>query len=238
MLNDAGMQRLFDGTFDATRSGSVAARAQNEKPAGIYVWACMRAGVLAGGMPLAFEKISTPLYRDVDRLRARRTTSAGDSLMRTWVSARRHHSKDICAASARVSPRSEPANEDAAALRRLSRPRESRRTVRDGRAIARRRHARHDDPQRGLYGGAGMSLRRGIRRQRFFGNSSDWLCRRRACRVACASGISPISQRSNGSRFGASFARRGSRSSSCAPASSSAAPRDIGESTATHRSGC
>ena len=38
---------------------------QNEKPAGIYVWCVHAPGIVAGGMPLTVEKISTRLYRDV-----------------------------------------------------------------------------------------------------------------------------------------------------------------------------
>jgi hypothetical protein len=40
--------------------------AQHEKPAGIYVWAAFAPGVLVGGIPLAFEKVWTPTYRDAD----------------------------------------------------------------------------------------------------------------------------------------------------------------------------
>ena len=47
----------------ATWLGSALAQ-QNEKPAGIYIWALYARGVLHGGIPLVMEKMNTPLYRD------------------------------------------------------------------------------------------------------------------------------------------------------------------------------
>ena len=55
---------------------------QNEKPAGIYVWCVHAPGVIAGGMALAVEKITTKLYSDVD-VYARAATVHGLQLMQT-----------------------------------------------------------------------------------------------------------------------------------------------------------
>jgi len=66
MLNAKGLDRLACGTFDAGEPDLTLLASQNEKPAGIYVWALHARGQLAGGIPLVFEKISTPLYADVD----------------------------------------------------------------------------------------------------------------------------------------------------------------------------
>jgi len=66
MLNDAGMRQLMAGELDATNPDLSLIAAQNEKPAGIYVWAVFAPRVLVGGVPLVFEKISTPNYLDAD----------------------------------------------------------------------------------------------------------------------------------------------------------------------------
>jgi predicted GNAT family N-acyltransferase len=76
LLNRTGMQRLFDGSFDATNPDLSLLAAQSEKPAGIYVWAAHARGLMAGGMALAMEKMNTPLYRDVD-IYARAATPEG-----------------------------------------------------------------------------------------------------------------------------------------------------------------
>jgi predicted GNAT family N-acyltransferase len=76
LLNRAGMQRLFDGSFDATNPELTLLAQQSEKPAGIYVWAAHARGLMAGGMALAMEKMNTPLYRDVD-IYARAATPEG-----------------------------------------------------------------------------------------------------------------------------------------------------------------
>jgi len=80
MLNDAGMQRLIDGTLNTKNPELAYLAAQNEKPAGIYIWACHARGLMVGGVPLAFEKIWTPLYRDAD-VYARAVTPAGDRFL-------------------------------------------------------------------------------------------------------------------------------------------------------------
>jgi predicted GNAT family N-acyltransferase len=76
MLNRAGMLRLFDGSFDASDPDLSLLAQQNEKPAGIYIWALYARGVLHGGIPLVMEKMRTPLYRDVD-IYARAVTPDG-----------------------------------------------------------------------------------------------------------------------------------------------------------------
>lgn len=66
MLNAMGLRQLIAGTFKASDPDLSLLTAQNEKPAGIYVWACYAPGNLAAGVPLAFQKVWSPLYRDVD----------------------------------------------------------------------------------------------------------------------------------------------------------------------------
>src|SRR5689334_14627837 len=52
MLNDAGMRRLIEGTFNASDPDLSLLAAQNEKPAGIYLWAVYAPGSLSGGIAL------------------------------------------------------------------------------------------------------------------------------------------------------------------------------------------
>jgi predicted GNAT family N-acyltransferase len=66
MLNPEGVRQLIAGTFNAAEPDLALLTAQNEKPAGIYVWACHAKGALAAGVPLAFQKVWTPLYREAD----------------------------------------------------------------------------------------------------------------------------------------------------------------------------
>jgi predicted GNAT family N-acyltransferase len=82
MLNHQGLKGLLDGSLNAGDPDLSMIAKQNEKPAGIYVWCVHAPGVLAGGMPLAVEKISTKLYRDVD-VYARAATPYGLQLMQT-----------------------------------------------------------------------------------------------------------------------------------------------------------
>ena len=56
MLNRTGMLRLFDGSFDASDPDLSLLAQQNEKPAGIYIWALHARGVLHGGVPLVMRK--------------------------------------------------------------------------------------------------------------------------------------------------------------------------------------
>jgi predicted GNAT family N-acyltransferase len=80
MLNEAGMQRLIEGTLDTKNPELAYLAAQNEKPAGIYIWAVHARGRMVGGVPLAFEKIWTPLYRDAD-VYARAVTADGERFL-------------------------------------------------------------------------------------------------------------------------------------------------------------
>jgi predicted GNAT family N-acyltransferase len=82
MLNDRGLRGLLDGSLNARDPDVGMIAQQNEKPAGIYVWCVHAPGVLAGGMPLSVEKITTKLYRDVD-VYARAATVHGLQLMQT-----------------------------------------------------------------------------------------------------------------------------------------------------------
>jgi predicted GNAT family N-acyltransferase len=82
MLNEAGMQGLIDGTLNTKDPDIKFLARQNEKPAGIYIWGVHARGPLAGGVPLVFEKVWTPQYRDVD-LYARAVTMDGQRGLET-----------------------------------------------------------------------------------------------------------------------------------------------------------
>ena len=82
MLNEHGVRRLISGTFDASDPDLGLLSAQNEKPAGIYLWAMWARNNLVSGIPLAFEKMFTPLYKDAD-LYARAVTLDGKRLLET-----------------------------------------------------------------------------------------------------------------------------------------------------------
>lgn len=82
MLNDAGLKGLLDGSLNASDPDLSMIAKQNEKPAGIYVWCVHAPGIIAGGMPLVVEKITTKLYSDVD-IYARAATAHGLHLMET-----------------------------------------------------------------------------------------------------------------------------------------------------------
>jgi len=66
MLNTEGVRQLVAGSFNAAAPELALLTAQHEQPAGIYVWACHARGALAAGVPLAFQKVFTPLYREAD----------------------------------------------------------------------------------------------------------------------------------------------------------------------------
>lgn len=79
MLNREGLRRLADGTLDRRNPDISLLVPQNERPAGIYTWAIYAPRALAGAVPLVYEKISAPLYRDAD-IFARTATEAGKHL--------------------------------------------------------------------------------------------------------------------------------------------------------------
>jgi predicted GNAT family N-acyltransferase len=64
MLNEEGAEQLLRGDLDATNPPLRLLTRQHEKPAAIYFWGVYAPGAIAGGVPLAFEKTWTPLYRD------------------------------------------------------------------------------------------------------------------------------------------------------------------------------
>ncbi len=66
MLNQEGLRQLIAGTFKGTDPDTSLLASQHEKPAGIYIWCTHAWGALSGGMSLTLQKISTPIYRDVD----------------------------------------------------------------------------------------------------------------------------------------------------------------------------
>ena len=68
MLNEDGARQLLSGELDTTNPPLSVLTKQHEKPAAIYVWAAYAPGHIAGGVPLAFEKTWTRLYRDAPLL--------------------------------------------------------------------------------------------------------------------------------------------------------------------------
>lgn len=62
MLNEEGADQLVTGQLDATDPPLELLTRQHERPAAIYVWGVFARGLIAGGVPLAFEKVWTPLY--------------------------------------------------------------------------------------------------------------------------------------------------------------------------------
>jgi predicted GNAT family N-acyltransferase len=66
MLNETGLRHLLAGTFNGSDPDPSMLAAQHEKPSGIYVWAAHAPGQLAAGVPLAFQKVWSPQYKDVD----------------------------------------------------------------------------------------------------------------------------------------------------------------------------
>jgi predicted GNAT family N-acyltransferase len=82
MLNQEGVRHLMAGTFDASNPDIDLLSRQNQRPAGIYVWAMWARMKLVAGIPLAFEKVWTPLYKEAD-LYARAVTRDGKRLLET-----------------------------------------------------------------------------------------------------------------------------------------------------------
>jgi predicted GNAT family N-acyltransferase len=82
MLNDAGAEELMAGRLDAQNPPLHLLSRQHEKPAVVYGWGIYAPGALVGGVPLAFDKASTPLYREAPII-ARAATPAGHRLLAT-----------------------------------------------------------------------------------------------------------------------------------------------------------
>src|SRR6201995_1078234 len=64
ILTAQGADLLMDGKFPATDPPLHLLARQNEKPAAVYCWGGYAPGAIAAGVPLAVEKVSTPLYPD------------------------------------------------------------------------------------------------------------------------------------------------------------------------------
>lgn len=82
MLNKEGLRQLVAGTFDASNPDVSLLTPQNRKPAGIYVWAMWARDGLVAGIPLAFNKMWTPIHKDTD-IYARAVTQDGQRLLET-----------------------------------------------------------------------------------------------------------------------------------------------------------
>ena len=65
-LNAEGLKHLVAGTFDASDPDPALLTRQNKRPAAVYLWAMWAKDGLVAGIPLAFEKMFTPLYKDAD----------------------------------------------------------------------------------------------------------------------------------------------------------------------------
>jgi predicted GNAT family N-acyltransferase len=111
MLNDAGMKQLVNGTFNASNPDLSLLTAQNERPAGIYLWAVHAPGSLSGGIALVLEKISSPLYAQAD-LYARPITVGGNRILQATGFRRGAHYRGTWAAGLHVCHRSEPELEE------------------------------------------------------------------------------------------------------------------------------
>ncbi len=82
MLNREGLRALAADTLDRRNPDPALLAGQHERPAGIYTWAIYAPRGLVGAVPLVYEKISSPLYSNVD-LYARTATDAGRRLAET-----------------------------------------------------------------------------------------------------------------------------------------------------------
>lgn len=82
MLNEEGLRRLVAGTFDASNPDLQMLAPQNCKPAAIYWWAAWARNSLSAGVPLAFDKMWSPMRKDADIL-ARAATQEGLRLLET-----------------------------------------------------------------------------------------------------------------------------------------------------------
>jgi predicted GNAT family N-acyltransferase len=75
-LNELGLRLLALGSFDAVSPDLRLLANSDERPAGIYMWGVYAPGPLAAGMALFMERVSAPLYEDVN-LYSRPNTEAG-----------------------------------------------------------------------------------------------------------------------------------------------------------------
>jgi predicted GNAT family N-acyltransferase len=80
MLNDEGANQLMAGRLDGKNPPPDLLTRQHERPAAVYVWGIYARGAIAGGVPLAFEKAWTPLYRKAPLL-AHAVTAEGYRLL-------------------------------------------------------------------------------------------------------------------------------------------------------------
>ena len=80
MLNQEGLRKLADGTLNRRDPDPKFLVNQNERPAGVYCWALYAPGVLAAGIPLVIEKVSSGRYTETD-LFAYTATDAGRHLV-------------------------------------------------------------------------------------------------------------------------------------------------------------
>ena len=80
MLNKEGLRRLADGTLNRLDPDPALLVGQFEKPEAVYCWALYAPGVLAAGIPLIIEKVSSGRYENTD-LYAYTATPAGRDLV-------------------------------------------------------------------------------------------------------------------------------------------------------------
>jgi len=65
-LNKKGMLQLATNTLDTSNPDLSLLAGPNERPAGIYTWAALAPGMLAGGISMVLEKLESPNYAGVD----------------------------------------------------------------------------------------------------------------------------------------------------------------------------
>jgi predicted GNAT family N-acyltransferase len=111
MLNDEGVRRLLDGSLNTRDPDPAMLTPQNVKPAGIYLWCVHARGPLAGGIPLVFEKVSTPLYRGAD-MYARAVTADGHRILESCGFQRGASYRGLAAPHLHMYRRSDPLAED------------------------------------------------------------------------------------------------------------------------------
>lgn len=65
-LNKKGLYQLATNTLDTRNPDLALLAGPNERPAGIYTWAALAPGMLAGGIAMVLERLETPNYAGVD----------------------------------------------------------------------------------------------------------------------------------------------------------------------------